>query len=75
MNIIFICDSLPKVNDEKRFGEMTYLLGSSPRKRNRYQRRGLMATGNSERRLTPSVLANESLCWRNMAFSHTGFSW
>lgn len=53
--------SLPKVNDEKRSGEMTYLLGSSPRKRNHYQRRGLMAAGDSERRLTSSELASESL--------------
>lgn len=48
---------------EKRLREMRYLLGSSPRKRDHYRKRGLRAVERKSAggRLTPGALAGGSL--------------
>lgn len=69
--------SLPRVGVEKRFGEMRYLLGSSPRKRDHYQKRGLMAVkGKNEwGRLTPGALEkwiSAGGTWNSGTLGHLG---
>lgn len=62
---------------EKRFGEMRYLLGSSPRKRDHYQKRSLMAVEgkNEGGRLNPGALAkwiSAGGTWNSGTLGHLG---